>query len=156
VIDVIFALVLIVITVQLTRGMVSKMTRVETTLLLQFPVWWGYALSVIAAIIVAIYVAAIRILEAKTGAALLPDNAVSSLSDMLIGLLSFPVLLFFIFLRVPIGLAIFLAGLIVMVLVTGDTTIAVARLKFERMPLQNVLGWSTRGNAQLEHHFGSD
>lgn len=53
------------------------------------------------------------------------------MSDMLIGLLSFPALLVVIFLRVPIGLAMFLAGFIGLVLVTGDATIPLARLKSE-------------------------
>jgi tripartite ATP-independent transporter DctM subunit len=49
----------------------------------------------------------------------------------MIGLLSFPALLFLIFLRVPIGLAMFLAGLVGLVIVTGDTLIPFARLKSE-------------------------
>lgn len=49
----------------------------------------------------------------------------------MIGLLSFPALLVLIFLRVPIGLAMFLAGLVGLVIVTGDTTIPFARLKSE-------------------------
>ena len=53
------------------------------------------------------------------------------MSDLLIGLLSFPVLLVLIFLRVPIGLAMFLVGLVGLVLVTGDTSVPFARLKTE-------------------------
>jgi len=53
------------------------------------------------------------------------------LSDLLIGLLSFPALLILIFLRVPIGLAMFLAGLVGLMLVTGDTSLPFARLKAE-------------------------
>ncbi|MBS1300743.1 TRAP transporter large permease [Loktanella sp. SALINAS62] len=53
------------------------------------------------------------------------------MSDTLIGILSFPALLGLIFLRVPIGLAMFLAGLFGLILVTGDTTIPFARLKSE-------------------------
>ena len=53
------------------------------------------------------------------------------MSDLLIGLLSFPALLLLIFLRVPIGLAMFLAGLVGLVLVTGDTNLPFARLKAE-------------------------
>ncbi|RYH04582.1 TRAP transporter large permease [Salipiger sp. IMCC34102] len=53
------------------------------------------------------------------------------MSDTLIGILSFPTLLIMIFLRVPIGLAMFLAGLVGLVIVTGDTTIPFARLKSE-------------------------
>ncbi|MEM9011105.1 MAG: TRAP transporter large permease [Pseudomonadota bacterium] len=53
------------------------------------------------------------------------------MSDILIGVLSFPALLLLIFLRVPIGLAMFLAGLVGMILVTGDTTVPFGRLKSE-------------------------
>lgn len=53
------------------------------------------------------------------------------MSAITIGLLSFPALLALIFLRVPIGLAMFLTGLLGMVLVTGDTSIPFARLKSE-------------------------
>lgn len=49
----------------------------------------------------------------------------------MIGLLSFPVLLIMIFLRVPIGLAMFLAGLGGLILVTGDISLPFARLKSE-------------------------
>ena len=48
-----------------------------------------------------------------------------------IGVWSFPVLLLMIFLRVPIGLAMFLTGLGGMALVTGDTAIAFGRLRHE-------------------------
>ncbi len=50
---------------------------------------------------------------------------------MIVGLLSFPALLILIFLRVPIGLAMFLAGLVGMIIVTGDTSVPFGRLKSE-------------------------
>lgn len=53
------------------------------------------------------------------------------MSDLVIGLLSFPAVLVLIFLRVPIGLAMFLAGLVGIVLVTGGTTVPLGRLKSE-------------------------
>ncbi|WP_439155193.1 TRAP transporter large permease [Yoonia sp.] len=53
------------------------------------------------------------------------------MNDLVIGVLSFPALLVLIFLRVPIGLAMFLAGLAGLVIVTGDTTVPFARLKSE-------------------------
>ena len=53
------------------------------------------------------------------------------MSDIVIGLLSFPALLVLIFLRVPIGLAMFLSGLVGLMLVTGDTSLPFARLKAE-------------------------
>ncbi len=53
------------------------------------------------------------------------------MSDLAIGALSFPALLALIFLRVPIGLAMFVAGFVGMVLMTGDTSIALGRLRSE-------------------------
>lgn len=53
------------------------------------------------------------------------------MSNTLIGVLSFPALLTLIFLRVPIGLAMFLAGFVGLVLVTGDIGLPLARLKNE-------------------------
>lgn len=53
------------------------------------------------------------------------------MSDLAIGLVSFPALLTLIFLRVPIGLAMFLAGFAGLVIVTGEAVIPLARLKSE-------------------------
>jgi len=53
------------------------------------------------------------------------------LTDIIIGALSFPALLLLIFLRVPIGLAMFLAGFVGIILMTGDATIALGRLRSE-------------------------
>ncbi len=53
------------------------------------------------------------------------------MTDIMIGMLSFPALLLLIFLRVPIGLAMFLTGLVGLFVVTGETTIPFARLKSE-------------------------
>lgn len=53
------------------------------------------------------------------------------MSEFAIGLWSFPALLALIFLRVPIGLAMFLAGLAGMVFVGGGPLVALARLKSE-------------------------
>ena len=50
---------------------------------------------------------------------------------MAIGVLSFPALLLMIFMRVPIGLAMFLTGLVGLIVVTGDTSVAFGRLKSE-------------------------
>ena len=62
--EVLFAFVLIVITWRLFIGTSDKMRYGETTFLLQFPVWWGYALcSVIGVLasVVAVYSAWLRI-----------------------------------------------------------------------------------------------
>lgn len=53
------------------------------------------------------------------------------MSSLEIGILSFPALMFLIFIRVPIGLAMFLVGLIGLSIVTGGTNMAFARLKSE-------------------------
>ena len=53
------------------------------------------------------------------------------MSDLTIGIASFPALLFLIFARVPIGLAMFAVGFAGIVMVTGDASVALARLKSE-------------------------
>lgn len=73
-IDILFAVVLVVIAVQLYSGMISKVGSGQTTLLLEFPVWWSYAASVLGAAvgaIVAVYMALARIMEAATGRAII-------------------------------------------------------------------------------------
>jgi len=66
IIDGLFALVLILIAVQLYGGMTSKMRSGQTTFLLEFPVWWAYSISLVCAVIaaaVAMYVAIVRAME---------------------------------------------------------------------------------------------
>ncbi|MCP5086081.1 MAG: TRAP transporter large permease [Rhodobacteraceae bacterium] len=53
------------------------------------------------------------------------------MSTLEIGFLSFPALMVLIFIRVPIGLAMFLVGFVGLSMVTGGTNIALARLKSE-------------------------
>ncbi len=53
------------------------------------------------------------------------------MSDLAIGIYSFPALMILIFLRVPIGLAMFLVGLVGLTLVTDSTNVAFSRLKNE-------------------------
>ena len=75
--DIVFAAVLILIAVQLYDGMLSKQRYGETTFLLQFPVWWGYAASLIGAVgaaLVAVYIAAVRVVELVTGRTLVADG----------------------------------------------------------------------------------
>jgi TRAP-type C4-dicarboxylate transport system permease small subunit len=70
VIDVVFAVVLVIIAIQLFGGLESKYRSGQTTLLLQFPVWWGYAISFVAAVIgaiVGVWHAIVRVTEAVTG-----------------------------------------------------------------------------------------
>ena len=65
---------LIMVAWQLREGMFDKLERGQTTFLLQFPVWWAYALSAFGAFsaaIVATYTAFARIYEAFTGTEIL-------------------------------------------------------------------------------------
>lgn len=75
-IDILFAFVLILIAVQLFGGLQSKLRSGQTSLLLEFPVWWGYALCMFGAVtaaIVSIYIAAMRVLGVTAGRDLLPQ-----------------------------------------------------------------------------------
>lgn len=77
VIEIIFALVISTIAWQLLQGTLSKQSSGQTTFLLQFPVWWAYALSLsgaVATAIVACYMAAMHIIEMVTGQRILPAN----------------------------------------------------------------------------------
>ncbi len=68
-IEILFAIVLVVVAWQLWLGTLSKMDRGQTTFLLQFPLWWPYALSVVGAVVaavVAVYMALVRIYEVAT------------------------------------------------------------------------------------------
>ncbi len=74
-IDVLFAAVLVLIAVQLFAGMQSKLRSGQTSLLLEFPVWWGYALCMSGAAtgaFVSVYIAVLRIASAATGQNYLP------------------------------------------------------------------------------------
>ncbi len=78
VIEVVFAAVLILIAIQLYDGMMSKRQYGETTFLIQFPIWWAYAASLVGAVvssIVAVYMAYIRVVEMVTGRSLVADGA---------------------------------------------------------------------------------
>lgn len=69
--DVLFAAVMVVITWRLYVGMTDKMRYGETTFLLQFPIWWAYALCLVAAVVatlVTIYVAMQRVAGFLPGA----------------------------------------------------------------------------------------
>ena len=70
VIEIVFAVVLVLIALQLKEGMDSKMRSGTTTFLLQFPIWWGYACSLLGASVAAlvgVYMAALRVFEFVTG-----------------------------------------------------------------------------------------
>ncbi len=76
-IDIVFALILVLIAVQLFSGMQSKINSGQTTFLIQFPVWWAYAVSMVGATvaaIVSVYLAIMRIQETITGQTILPAD----------------------------------------------------------------------------------
>ena len=76
-IEVLFAVVFVIIAWQLKEGMDSRIRSGQTTLLLQFPVWWPYAASLFGAIItalVAIYHAGVRGVELITGQSIAQDD----------------------------------------------------------------------------------
>ncbi|MBF9035713.1 TRAP transporter large permease subunit [Rhodobacterales bacterium HKCCE2091] len=77
------------------------------------------------------------------------------MSDILIGILSFPALLLMIFLRVPIGLAMFSAGFVGLWAVTGGTDIALARLKSETYTLFSNYSLSIVPIFLLMGHFAT-
>lgn len=69
VIEVIFAVTLVVIAWKLYDGTMSKQRSGTTTFLLQFPLWWAYAgalVGAIAAAVVAVYMGFVRVIEAIT------------------------------------------------------------------------------------------
>ena len=74
-IAVVFAGVLVLIAWQLGSGTLSKYRSGQTTFLIQFPLWWAYALALVGAVVAAmvgVYVAAVRVIEAVTGRPILP------------------------------------------------------------------------------------
>ncbi len=76
--SVVFAAVMVLIAVQLYAGTASKLRTGQTTQLLEFPLWWAYALSLVGAAIaatVAVYVAVMRIFEVARGHDILPTQA---------------------------------------------------------------------------------
>ncbi|MEQ9260475.1 MAG: TRAP transporter small permease [Roseovarius sp.] len=77
VVDVVFAAVLVLIAWRLYEGMQEKVQYNETTFMLQFPIWWAYAASLVAATVAAltgIYVAIARIAENLSGRVILHGN----------------------------------------------------------------------------------
>ena len=74
--EVLLSLLIFLITWRLFVGMEDKMRYNETTFLLQFPIWWAFALSFAAAAVasvVALYCAVARVLELITGRRFTPD-----------------------------------------------------------------------------------
>jgi TRAP-type C4-dicarboxylate transport system permease small subunit len=72
-----FAAVFVLIATQLFGGLQTKFRSGQTTFLLEFPLWWAYALSMFAAAVaavVAVYIAVMRVLETLSGHELLPSE----------------------------------------------------------------------------------
>jgi TRAP-type C4-dicarboxylate transport system, small permease component len=72
-IEVLFAAALVLIAVQLYDGMNTLARRRSTTFLLQYPLWWNYALSLAPAVLtaaIAVYMALVRLAEALTNQSL--------------------------------------------------------------------------------------
>ncbi|MCB1387738.1 MAG: TRAP transporter small permease [Rhodobacteraceae bacterium] len=72
-IEILFAVALVVIAIQLYDGMNTLARRRSTTFLLQYPLWWNYALSLVPAVltaIIAIYMALVRLAEAVSNQSL--------------------------------------------------------------------------------------
>ena len=75
--EVVLTLVIVFIALRLYEGMQRYLGNGETTLFLQFPVWWAYVVSVGAAAIAsltAVYCAYARVAEAVTGRMILPET----------------------------------------------------------------------------------
>ncbi|SFD09696.1 TRAP transporter small permease [Tropicimonas isoalkanivorans] len=73
--EVALSAVILLITWRLFVGMEDKLRYGETTFLLQFPVWWAYGASFVAALaasVVAIYCAVARVIEFFTGRSYMP------------------------------------------------------------------------------------
>ncbi|MGA9251833.1 MAG: TRAP transporter small permease [Roseobacter sp.] len=75
--EIVLTAVLILISVQLFGGVQRYYGNGETTLFLQFPVWWAYSASFAASVvtcIVAVYCAVMRLRECLTGRSILPQS----------------------------------------------------------------------------------
>lgn len=73
--ETLFAVALIVVATQLYGGMLSKMNSGQTTLHLEYPIWWGYAAGLVGAVVaavVSVYLAAMRFFEIASGTQILP------------------------------------------------------------------------------------
>lgn len=75
--EIVLTAVILLITWRLFAGLQGKMSNGEITFLLQFPVWWAYAASFLAALVasvVAVYCAIARVLDLVTGRRHLPHS----------------------------------------------------------------------------------
>ncbi|UWR22844.1 TRAP transporter small permease [Sulfitobacter sp. S190] len=75
--EIVLAAVIVLIVWRLAGGMERYYSNGETTFFLQFPVWWGYAVSFVAGVvacITAVYCAGARVAEALRGVMILPTE----------------------------------------------------------------------------------
>ena len=75
--EIVLAAVILLVIWRLYEGMQRYLGNGETTLFLQFPVWWAYAASFasgVIACVVAVYCAVIRVIEAARGIDILPSE----------------------------------------------------------------------------------
>ncbi|MCR9108816.1 MAG: TRAP transporter small permease [Rhodobacteraceae bacterium] len=75
--DVVLTVVIWLITWRLFAGLLDKLGNGETSFLLQFPVWWAYAASFVAALtasVTALYCSVGRVTYAATGRSILPAS----------------------------------------------------------------------------------
>lgn len=75
-----FAAALVLIAVQLNEGMLRKLSSGQTSLLLEYPIWWAYAASLVGAVMSAaagVYMALMRLIEIVSGRVIVP-NAVGA------------------------------------------------------------------------------
>ncbi|MGJ8605318.1 MAG: TRAP transporter small permease [Marivita sp.] len=80
--DVVLTLVILLITWRLSAGLWDKFGNGETTFLLQFPIWWAYAASFVAALVAsvtAIYCSVGRVILAATGRSILPSSGADAI-----------------------------------------------------------------------------
>lgn len=76
-VDILFAVMLVIVAMKLNDGMASKMRSGTTTFLLQFPIWWGYAVALVGAVLAAataVYMAVVRVIEVITGRQIAVDD----------------------------------------------------------------------------------
>ncbi len=75
--EALLAALILLVTWRLAVGLFDKFSNLETTLILQFPVWWAYAASFVpacAASAVAVFCAWSRLVEAVSGRRLMPED----------------------------------------------------------------------------------
>ncbi len=75
--EIVFAFVMVLIAVQLFGGLMTKYSSGQTTLELQLPVWYSYAIGLVGAslaALVAVYVAVVRVIEMVSRRVILPPD----------------------------------------------------------------------------------